>query len=77
MWMMLSPREVGAVMVKTSGIGENAVLLEAVKGRLDEITGELELDEQAITAVERAAANWQGGYEKPFKALLAAIARHR
>lgn len=75
MWMMLTAREVELLKRFVNG-GENAAVMRTIQDKIDVVTGELTLDKDEVKLVEQAALHWRGGYEKQFKALLAAMDRH-
>jgi hypothetical protein len=73
MWVMLTPRETELVSRATSGQGQNAEVLEAVKYLLDPISGEIEIPDDLAERIRGAARNWAGGYEDRLKVLVKAM----
>jgi len=75
MWILLTPREVELLERRVTG-GDNAAIMRTVQTRIDRVTGELTLSDDEMEMVRAGARDWRGGYEKQFKALLAAADRH-
>ena len=75
-WMMLTPRQLEAVRtsVGADDARPNAVLLRRVQGLVR--GDELELTDAELNAVQAAARDYRGGFEKAFQAVLGAWARH-
>jgi hypothetical protein len=77
-WMILTPREaeaVKAVRVDGADMRIDALLMRMVQEKLDS-RNELELSNDDMARVERAAKNWRTGFAKAFEAVLAAAGRH-
>lgn len=77
LWLYLQPRETGLLVdTPVNGEGENADLLRTIQAKVDRVRNELTLTGSEVVRVKTAARNWRLGFERQFKALVAAIGRH-
>lgn len=74
--LILTPRECEHVTAEKPAQKVNSALLAVIQGKLDDIRGELTLTEEELEACRLAAANWRGGHERAFQAIVRAADRH-
>lgn len=76
-YLYLTDRELDAVRVPIGdGVtNPNAQLLRTLQAKLDVRQKEILLTTLELSAVQHAVRNWEFGYERAFKALLAAANR--
>lgn len=76
-WLLLKPSEEEILRRPVDGDGEHADLLRALQARIVHpgYDAELTISGSEWVRVQAAARNWRLGYERQFKALIAAGAR--